>query len=45
LLVHLYASVRVAERMARTSPAWVRAHASSEPFSALAVDILDELGW
>ena len=45
LLVHLYASVRIAERMGRASPAWVRAHAGSEPFSALALGILDELGW
>ena len=45
LLVHWYASVRVARRMARVNPAWVRAHASSEPFSALALPILEQLGW
>lgn len=45
LLVHLYASVRVEEKMGRVDPAWVRAHQGSELFSALAVRVLDELGW
>jgi len=45
LLVHLYASVRVEEKMARVDPAWVRAHQGSELFSALAARVLDELGW
>jgi hypothetical protein len=45
LLVHLYASVRVRETMARVDPAWVRAHAKTELFSALAQGVVDELGW
>jgi hypothetical protein len=45
LVVHLYASVRVREKMARVDAAWVRAHAKTELFSALAVGVLDELGW
>jgi hypothetical protein len=45
LVVHLYASVRIREKLARVSPAWVRAHARSEPFSALAAPLLDELGF
>jgi hypothetical protein len=45
LLVHLYASVRVEPTMARVDAAWVRAHRGSELFSALAVELLDELGW
>jgi hypothetical protein len=45
LLVHLYASVRVKKTMALVDPAWVRSHRDTELFSALAADILDELGW
>jgi hypothetical protein len=45
LLVHLYASVRVREKIERVDPAWVRAHAKTELFSAIAVGVLDELGW
>jgi hypothetical protein len=45
LLVHLYASVRVREKIERVDPAWVRAHAKTELFSALAVGILEDLGW
>jgi hypothetical protein len=45
LLVHLYASVRVERSMARVDPEWVRAHRKTELFSALAGDVLDELGW
>jgi hypothetical protein len=45
LVVHLYASVRVREKMARVDPAWVRAHAKTELFSALAVGVLEDLGW
>ncbi|HEX6272433.1 MAG TPA: glycosyltransferase [Polyangiaceae bacterium] len=45
LVVHLYASVRIREKLDRVSPAWVRSHARSEPFSALAAPIVDELGF
>jgi hypothetical protein len=45
LVVHLYASVRIREKLARVSPAWIRSHARSEPFSALTAPILDELGF
>jgi hypothetical protein len=45
LVVHLYASVRIRDRLARVSPEWVRAHAKTEPFSALAAPLVDELGW
>jgi hypothetical protein len=45
LLVHLYASVRVAKTMALVDPGWVRSHRKTELYSALAADVLDELGW
>ena len=45
LVVHLYASVRVREKMARVDAAWVRTHAKTELFSALALGILEELGF
>jgi hypothetical protein len=45
LVVHLYASVRIHDKLARVTPAWVRTHAKTEPFSALAEPLVDELGW
>jgi hypothetical protein len=45
LLVHLYASVRIQQKLARVNAAWVRSHRHSELFSALAAPVLDELGW
>lgn len=45
VLIHLYASVRVEKAMARVDPAWVRSHRKTELYSALAADVLDELGW
>jgi hypothetical protein len=45
LLVHLYASVRIQQKLERVNVAWVRSHRHSELFSALAAPLLDELGW
>lgn len=41
-VVHWYASVRTREHVRRLSPAWVRAHATTQPFSALALAFVDE---
>jgi hypothetical protein len=45
LVVHLYASVRIHDALARVNPVWLRSHAKTQPFSALATPLLDELGW
>lgn len=43
LLVHWYASVRTKHHVARLDPAFIRAHAASQLFSALARPVVDAL--
>ena len=45
LVVHLYASVRIARKLEGVTPASLRARRAFEPYSALAAPLLDELGW